>query len=203
MVLKLAQGITLYLARHGQTLANEQHRFSGRKDTPLTQLGLAQARAVGDVMRRELGERPTIAFVSSPYARAQATMRIVRQTLDLPPDGYAVEPRLQEIDLGSWDQLTDEEARALDPRAFDARMADKWNVHVPGGGENYREAAARASAWVEELTGDTFAVSHGAIIRILRGLFLGLDWQGMNRLDEMQGVVFRMRDGRLDRLEED
>ena len=37
------------------------------------------------------------------------------------------------------------------------------------------------------------AVTHGAIIRILRGLFLGLDWQGMNALDETQGVVFRVR----------
>ena len=57
--------------------------------------------------------------------------------------------------------------------------ADKWNVHVPGG-ENYAEVAARATDWVQSLTADTFAVSHGALTRILRGLFLGLDWQGMS-----------------------
>jgi broad specificity phosphatase PhoE len=73
-------------------------------------------------------------------------------------------------------------------------------VHVPGG-ENYREAAARASSWVEELKADTFAVTHGAILRILRGLFLGLDWHGMNRLDEMQGVVFRIKDRDVTRLD--
>jgi broad specificity phosphatase PhoE len=109
--------------------------------------------------------------------------------------------RLQEIDLGAWDQLTDDEARALDPAAYDARAADKWNVHVPGGGENYQEAAARASDWVRSLKAGTFAVTHGAILRILRGLFLGLDWQGMNRLDEMQGVVFRIRGRDVVRLE--
>ena len=42
-----------------------------------------------------------------------------------------------------------------------------------------------------------------AIIRILRGLFLGLDWQGMNRLDEMQGVVFRIQGHEVTRLEPD
>src|SRR3954464_6160869 len=162
MRLELQPGITLYLARHGQTRANLEKRFSGSKDTPLTELGLAQARQVGEILKRELGPRPALAFVSSPYPRAQATMRIARQVLGLPPDGFATEPRIQEIDLGLWDQLTDAEARALDPSAFDARGADKWNVHVPGG-ENYQEAAARASAWVEGLTADTFAVTHGAI----------------------------------------
>ena len=85
---------------------------------------------------------------------------------------------------------------------FDARAADKWNVHVPGG-ENYSEAAARASDWVRGLAHDTVAVSHGAIIRILRGLFMGLDWRGMNNLDENQGVVFRMRGRDVVRLEPD
>src|SRR4051812_31599100 len=118
MGLELKAGVTLYLARHGQTRANLEKRFSGHKDTPLTELGLAQAHQVGDILKRELGPRPALDFVCSPYARAQATMRIVRQVLELPPDGFATEPRIQEIDLGLWDQLTDDEARALDPAAF-------------------------------------------------------------------------------------
>jgi probable phosphoglycerate mutase len=200
MTLELKPGITLYLARHGQTQANLEKRFSGKNDSPLTDLGREQARQVGLILEREVGLRPGIGFVSSPFTRAQTTMRIVRETLGLPADGFAVDPRLAEINLGLWDQLTDEEARALDPAAFDARAADKWNVHVPGG-ENYREAAARASAFVLGLQTDTFAVSHGAITRILRGLFLGLDWHGMNRMDEMQGVVFRIRGHEVTRLE--
>jgi broad specificity phosphatase PhoE len=200
MVLELKTGVTLYLARHGQTKANLESRFSGSKDTPLTELGRSQARQLGEILKREVGPRPALDFVCSPYARAEATMRIVRQELELPADGFRTEPRLAEINLGLWDQLTDAEARALDPAAFDARGADKWNVHVPGG-ENYLEAAARSSAWVRELRRDTIAVTHGAILRILRGLFLGLDWQGMNSLDETQGVVFRVRGQEVVRLE--
>ena len=64
------------------------------------------------------------------------------------------------------------------PGRFDARGADKWNIHVPGG-ENYEEVAARVSDWVRSLAADTLAVSHGATTRILRGLFLGLTWQEM------------------------
>lgn len=200
MSLELKPGITLYLARHGQTLANEQHRYSGKRDTPLTELGLSQAHAVGRIMARAVGMRPRIAFVASPLPRALATMQIVRRELGMPPDGFATDARLEEIDLGLWDQLTDTEARALDPARFEARGADKWQVRVPGG-ENYQDVAARAGAWVRSLTADTFAVSHGAVIRILRGLFGGLAWQAMSALDEPQGVVFYIKGAQVTRLD--
>jgi broad specificity phosphatase PhoE len=190
--LRIKEGITLYLSRHGQTVANEQHRFSGKRDTPLTPLGLTQAAAIGHILEREVGLRPALNFVCSPLARAQSTMKIVRRELGLPEEGFTTDPRIQEIDLGEWDQLTDDEARARDPTMFAARGNDKWHVRVPGG-ENYAEVAARVSDWIGGLAADTFAVSHGACTRILRGLLLGLSWQDMSGLDEPQGVVFRIR----------
>jgi broad specificity phosphatase PhoE len=200
MTLSLPAGVTLYLARHGETKANLEHRFSGKADTPLTANGLAQAHAMGEILKREVGMRPGLTFVSSPLARAKLTMEIVRSVLGLPENDFSTDARIAEIDLGDWDQLTDEEARARDPVLFDARAADKWNVHVPGG-ENYEEVAARASAWVKGVERDTFAVSHGALTRILRGLFEGLAWPQMSALDEPQGVVFRIRGNQVARLD--
>jgi probable phosphoglycerate mutase len=55
MALELPRGLTLYFARHGQTEANVEKRFSGYKDTPLTELGLTQAAQVGHILKRELG----------------------------------------------------------------------------------------------------------------------------------------------------
>jgi probable phosphoglycerate mutase len=119
-------------------------------------------------------------------------MEIARGVLALPRDGYAIDPRIQEIDLGQWDQLTESEARAVDPAYFERRAANKWNVPALGG-ENYADVAARLTDWVGDLTSDTFAVSHGAATRILRGLFAGLDADRMSALPEPQGVVFRVR----------
>src|SRR5581483_6708178 len=172
MPLSLAAGVTLYFARHGQTEANLAKRFSGTKDTPLTAVGRKQAEEIGLVLKRELGARPAITCVSSPLARARTTMEIARTVLALPPEGFGIEPRIQEIDLGQWDQLTDTEARALDPAYYDRRARDKWNVPALGG-ENYADVAARLTGWVNDLKTDTFAVSHGAATRILRGLFAG------------------------------
>jgi probable phosphoglycerate mutase len=194
MTLRLADGITLYFARHGQTEANLAKRFSGKKDTPLTALGREQAHEVGQVLKRELGVKPDIAFVASPLARARTTMEIARTVLKLPPAGYSTDTRIQEIDLGRWDQLTEAQARALDPAYYDRRATDKWNVPALGG-EDYEDVATRLLAWVADLQADTFAVSHGAATRILRGLFAGLDAARMSALPEPQGVVFRVRGG--------
>jgi probable phosphoglycerate mutase len=200
MMLALPAGVTLCFARHGQTQANAEKRFSGFKDTPLTALGLEQAASVGHILKRELGTANGFAFVASPLARAMATMRIAREAMGLPADGFSTDNRLKEINLGIWDQLTDEEARAISPVLFDTRVADKWHVRVPGG-ENYADVAARLTDWVQELKQDTVAISHGAAIRILRGLLGGLDWRAMSALDEPQGVVFRATGSDVVRLD--
>jgi probable phosphoglycerate mutase len=120
-------------------------------------------------------------------------MAIARGELGLPPDDYVIDPRIQEIDLGQWDQLTETQARTLDPAYYERRAQDRWNIPALGG-ENYAEVAARLTDWVMSLKADTFAVSHGAATRILRGLFAGLDAASMSALPEPQGVVFRVRD---------
>jgi len=199
MPLELARGLTLYFSRHGQTEANLQKRFSGKRDTPLTALGSAQAKEIGQVLKRELGAGSAIACVASPLQRARTTMEIAREAMGLPRDGYTTDARVQEIDLGEWDQLTDGEARALDPAYFARRGADKWNVPALGG-ENYKDVATRLTDWVASLKTDTFAVSHGAATRILRGLFLGLDAAHMSALDEPQGVVFRVQGNQVTQL---
>jgi probable phosphoglycerate mutase len=200
MTLSLREGVTLYFARHGETRANLEHRFSGRKDTPLTERGRAQASGVGLILKRELGTAPGYAFVSSPLARATASMALARAAMGLAPQDFTTDERLREIDLGDWDQLTDAQARARDPALFAARGNDKWHVRVPGG-ENYAEVAARISSWLRDVSGDTIAISHGATTRILRGLLGGLDWRAMSALDEPQGVVFRVRGSETAKLE--
>ena len=190
--LSLKPGVTLYFARHGETEANTRHLFSGQKNTPLTARGREQAKAIGLALKNALGVAPSLNCVSSPLQRARTTMEIARENLGLPRAGYATDARIAEINLGEWDQLTTDQARARDPALFDARAADKWNVHVPGG-ENYADVAKRAEDWIGSLVADTFAVSHGAYTRILRGLFLGLSANEMSSLDEPQGVVFRIQ----------
>ncbi|HEY0107708.1 MAG TPA: histidine phosphatase family protein [Rhizomicrobium sp.] len=202
MALEVPNGLTLYFARHGQTEANVAKRFQGRSiDTPLTELGVKQAGDIAAILRREVPAYPELDFVSSPLKRAQATMEIIRDALGMPDNGFRTDERLVEIDLGNWDGLTDAQAEHRYPKEYAARAADKWNVRPPGSRENYATVAQRMTAFVESLERDTFAVSHGAATRVLRGLFLGLTWQQMSALDEPQGCIFRVRGSDLARLD--
>lgn len=202
MPLELPTGLTLYFTRHGQTRANLEGRFQGHTlDTPLTALGEEQARAVGAIMRREVGDLSRLERVTSPLLRARTTMSIVLRVCGLPIDAFSIEKRIVEIDLGDWDGLTKAEARALDPQAYDAREADKWNIRPQASRETYADVAARAESWIGDLAADTFAVSHGAFTRILRGLFAGMTWKQMSDLDEPQGCVFGVRGSTVNRID--
>jgi broad specificity phosphatase PhoE len=200
--LKLADGLTLYFCRHGETDANVKKQFQGLKaDSPLTDKGRAQAQAIGRIMAGACPDPAALEYVSSPYLRAMTTMKIVRETVGLPPDDFTTDDRIREIGLGTWDGLTDAEARALDPAFYDKRMANRGTVRVPGG-ENYEDVAKRVTDWVWGLTTDTFAISHGGCTRIMRGLFEGIDWNAMTKLDEPQGVVFRVRGSAIEKLDQ-
>ena len=200
MALELRPGLTIYLARHGETKANVEHRFQGRNDTPLTEKGRMQARMIAAILAKHIKGRPLPRFVASPLPRTRTFMELILDALKL-PRVYSTDDRLMEIDLGAWSGLTEEEARALDPKIFDERLHDKWNVRVPGGGENYAMVAERITSWVESVREDTVAVTHGAFTRILRGLVQGLNAQQMSALDEPQDCVFEFQGRTLTRLE--
>ena len=60
----------LVLVRHGQSELNAAGRLAGRLDTPLTELGVAQAKAMAASLA-DLGE--PAAVISSPLQRARDT----------------------------------------------------------------------------------------------------------------------------------
>ena len=198
----LLNGVTLYIARHGETEANAVGRFQGRNDTPLTERGRAQAALVGRTIAAYLEQHPGLRFVSSPLPRTRATMEIILETLGQPRDGYDTDERIIEMDIGEWSGLTVAESEARDPAFYARRLLDKWNVAIPGG-ESYAMVAARAEAFLADLRTDTFAVSHGGFGRILRGLYGGLRWQDMSTMPEPQDCAFRLCHGTVGRIEPD
>lgn len=64
---------SIYLIRHAQSQGNLSRRFQGRLDTPLTELGQKQARAVGLRFRAI----PLHAVYASPLIRAMQTAQAI------------------------------------------------------------------------------------------------------------------------------
>jgi probable phosphoglycerate mutase len=191
----------IYLIRHGQTEFNREDRVQGRIDSPLTELGVAQARAMGERLRTiKAAEGGAWRLDASPLGRAQTTARIVAETAGLPAP--RTEARLIEVDYGLLEGLTRAE---LDERF--PRFAGVTGVfgQAPGG-ETLEALLARVRGWLSDaqaVAAETHivAVAHVGVIRALRGLYLGLDAAAMRALDKPQDVIFRLADGGVDRLE--
>jgi probable phosphoglycerate mutase len=155
------------LLRHGRTAWNAEHRFQGRADPPLDDVGRAQAWEVAGIVA---AMRPDL-LVSSTAARAAQTAAIVAEAA-----GLSVHPeaRLVERGLGHWEGLTMDEVAARYPDEY-AEWAAGQDV-TRRGGETREEVANRACAAFAELpTVDlTVIVSHGATTMALTNALLGL-----------------------------
>src|SRR5512135_2563568 len=161
---------TIYYIRHGETEWNALGRLQGAQDIPLNALGRVQAiqagNILGELVARDRHRIASLPFVASPLGRARATMELVRQTLELPAEDYAIEPRLREIGYGKWEGATLPEMQAADPVFYAKRLTEKWTL-APEGGETYADVERRVRDWYDGLTGDIVAVAHGGTARAL------------------------------------
>ncbi len=194
----------LYFIRHGETDWNAERRLQGLRDIPLNALGRKQAARCGELLARILagtcGSLQQFAFTSSPLSRARETMEILRTTLGLPPQSYAVDPRLAELAFGNWEGLTYKEVRALDRSILATRERDKWNFRPPGG-ESYADLLQRVRAWHATVSGDAVVTAHGGVARALLVLY-GVKSPAEAPLgDVAQGVVYEFAPGSLNRYE--
>jgi len=128
---------TIILVRHGRTALTESKRISGGTgdDPELSEAGLADASAAAGELAK-LGKsgvwahlNPISAIVTSPMARTRGTAEFIGQELGLDP---IVHEGLREISFGTWDGLTNDEARAQAPALFEA-WRGSWEVAPPEG----------------------------------------------------------------------
>jgi probable phosphoglycerate mutase len=189
----------LYIARHAETVFNASARLQGQhRHTPLTRRGYDQALAMGDALRSHFGARPDIALWASNAGRAQQTLSLVCEALEMDFFAAQLDPRLQEIHVGSWAgrlyaDIIAEHGMILDPdwKLFAAR---------PPEGEWYDDIARRMALWLEDLAGETrpcLVISHGIAARVLRGLLVGgPSYHGTAIApDAPQGTIFRIEAG--------
>ena len=189
----------IYLVRHGRTQFNAEQRFQGSLDSPLTTIGIAQAKAQGRLLRRLIPEGSDCPIVSSPLGRARATAERIAEAMGGAP--VAFDARLAEVSLGAWEGLTPDEIDARWPGTRHPSVRVSWANGCPGS-ERFEAAIARARDWLDAHRDRTvIAVSHGVTGSLLRGLHLGLGREEMLALPIPQDAVFVLDERRVDRFD--
>jgi broad specificity phosphatase PhoE len=193
--------LRVVLLRHAETDWNRQRRYQGRRDTPLSEAGRAQAAAAGRVLAAE----PLAAVWSSPLQRARETAAAIAAHHG---QEVRVEDAFTEMRFGQWEGLTVDEVGAGFPALYRTWLETPDRAAVPGA-ETLAEVRERARAGLRALReaheGQRVClVSHGITSRVLILEALGLDldriWSlqlsaaGISELEfhDDWGVVHRM-----------
>ena len=169
----------IYLLRHGQTEFNTERRIQGRCDSPLTELGKAQARAMGETLRPLLDSAARFELVSSPQPRALSSAELVAEAAGF--DGRIItDERLQEIGCGSWEKHRFAMLAQRDPLIGDApNFLSAWAQYCRDG-EGLEAASDRLASFLRWAEGRSLVVvSHGCAGSILRALYVGADREAM------------------------
>ena len=177
----------LWILRHGQTEWNVAGRLQGLLDSPLTDIGRAQAAAQGRILARAA---PADAMViSSPSPRAMTTA-----SLAMPDRQVTRDARLTEIDLGQWQGRALADIEAAHPEITAETDPNLWKFNAPGG-ESLPAMEARVRSFLVDLSAPAILVTHGVTSRLMRCVILGLPVTGLSDLPGGQGVVHHLRDG--------
>lgn len=137
---------TLYLVRHGQSMANVRGVFTGQADEALSPLGVRQAARVADLFR----DIPIDAVYASDLCRAVQTVEPVAREKGLTVQR---DPALREIFAGPWEGMAYEDIARAYPEDFERWLHDTANARCTDG-ESVGEMAARVFAAVRRIAGE-------------------------------------------------
>ena len=188
---------TLILVRHGESEWNRAGRIQGQVNSPLTDLGINQAKAIRDYLSGFLLNQE-LEIYTSPLDRAIQTAEIIAQGIDHPSSKIIIEERLNDFNVGEisgtfgWDKVAE-----IFPEQAQLRLQDPMRFH-PSGGESGAEFEARLRSLLEDLMDEgslKLMVSHGIVNKFIRGILKNLSGKEMVELGESQNTLYRLEQG--------
>ena len=164
----------ILLIRHGQSTGNAVGRIQGWNEEPLTELGRAQALALG---KRLQGEHDADVIYASPLLRARETAEIIGGVLGL---DITFDERLKEHNMGVVVGLRFEEVEAQYPEVVKQWRESPWGVTIPGAEKNdafHSRVMAAMDHIVSRHEDDqtVVVIAHGGVLAMYLTALVALD----------------------------
>ncbi len=170
--------------RHGESAANAAYREALRRDevlefprpdaeVRLTDLGRAQAAALGRWLDGLPATRRPEAVWCSTYHRARETWRIAGSRMTEPPREVREDERLIDRVMGELELMNERAVRERFPDEARRRaLLGEWSYRPPGG-ESFADIAARLRAFLADLGRAAqgrrvMIVAHDSVVTVLR-----------------------------------
>jgi alpha-ribazole phosphatase len=181
---------TLYLIRHGATEGQEEKRYKGSIDVPLSEKGTEQIKKASEFICAVLGRSALSAVYTSPLSRAFRSAEILATPFGLQPSVVA---DLRERHFGIWEGMTLNEISERYPDEFRAWAGNPLE-HSPTGGESTLQVRDRLIPAYEEIIarhpGESIAIAgHGGVNRIVLCHILGIPLEHIFRVEQDNAAV--------------
>ena len=165
----------IYFVRHGQTIWNVEKRFQGLSDSPLTELGITQAKLLGEKLKDIKFDK----FYSTSLKRAYDTANYIKgnrkQKVEIFDD-------FVEISMGDMEGIKQEDFKKLYPEQVKNFFFNQLEYDPSSfGGESFLEVRERVIRGLNkfiELNKNyekVLVVSHGATLKTLLHYISGKD----------------------------
>lgn len=180
----------LFLARHGETVWNQEHRLQGHSDIGLSPAGRGHARRLVQFFRN----RRVDVVYSSTLRRAVKTAMPLAEELRLP---VIRREELREIGFGILEGKAPDDPDSQIREMLKKRQRDKSGF-VPPGGESYRQVEERVVPFLAELHArhpqkSVLIVGHRGVNRVILGTVLGLSPEEYVQFDQCHDTVYEIR----------
>ncbi|WP_333572855.1 histidine phosphatase family protein [Sphingomonas sp.] len=197
----------LWLIRHGQSAGNvardAAHAAGAERialehrdvDVPLSALGERQAAALGRWFAAGDGNGRPAVILCSPYARAHATARLLREAGGAMPDATLCgDERLREKEFGILDGLTTAGIAAQIPEQAEFRRLLGKFYHRPPGGESWCDVILRLRSLLDTVSlhyaGEpVMIVAHQVVVLCLRYILEGMSEAEILAIDRAGDVA--------------
>ena len=165
----------IYFVRHGQTIWNVEKRFQGLSDSPLTELGITQAKLLGEKLKDIKFDK----FYSTSLKRANDTANYIKGNREQEVEIF---DDFVEISMGDMEGIQQEEFKKLYPEQVKNFFFNQLEYNPSSfKGESFIEVRERVAKGLEKfikLNQDyerVLVVSHGATLKTLLHYISGKD----------------------------
>lgn len=177
------------LVRHGHTRATEEGLLYSNPEAPLTDKGLAQARALAEWIPLQAPDM----LLTSPALRVRSTADLIAAQLGVEP---VVVEGLDEWRVGDWEGRTYLDLKKNEPEAYRAWSGDPIH-NAPPGGESIvdlqRRVASHTTLLIAQYAGKRLVlVTHAGVIRSMLVEALGIPVANFWRVAVPVGSVSRV-----------
>ena len=165
----------IYFVRHGQTIWNVEKRFQGLSDSPLTELGITQAKLLGEKLKDIKFNK----FYSTSLKRAYDTANYIKGNIKQKVEIF---DDFVEISMGDMEGIKQEDFKKLYPEQVKNFFFNQLEYDPSSfGGESFLEVRERVIRGLNkfiELNKNyerVLVVSHGATLKTLLHYISGKD----------------------------